>query len=243
MRRQLGRPLCHPPITVPRPFFGGRPRCMSLSSGRTALCRVLVACAALRRRWCPRYSRRLRARACQVLPEICVHIGERALHRINHLRRSLAVIPACSPLCASRSSFGSCAEQDRRNDCGHHDARLFGGPRRGQATPLRSVPCGLAGLTEPAVRRTIRQLRDGRRWRPPICSAERRHRFRARSCGVMIRSRRKRNRRQARQRAPQSIALSAATTGSAFSFASSLARPRVIGSSVKSRRIETHHPR
>jgi hypothetical protein len=33
-------PLCHPPITVPRPSLGGRsrPRCMSLSSGRTALC-------------------------------------------------------------------------------------------------------------------------------------------------------------------------------------------------------------
>lgn len=32
-------PVCHPPITVPRPTFGGRsrPRCMSLSSGRTAL--------------------------------------------------------------------------------------------------------------------------------------------------------------------------------------------------------------
>jgi hypothetical protein len=33
-------PLCHPPITVPRPSLGGRsrPRCMSPSSGRTALC-------------------------------------------------------------------------------------------------------------------------------------------------------------------------------------------------------------
>ena len=32
-------PLCHPPITVPRRVFGGRsrPRCMSLSSGGTAL--------------------------------------------------------------------------------------------------------------------------------------------------------------------------------------------------------------
>jgi len=27
--------------------------------------------------------------------------------------------------------------------CGHHDARLSGGPRPGQATPLRSVPDGL----------------------------------------------------------------------------------------------------
>ena len=34
-------PLCHPPITVPSPSFGGRsrPRCMSPSSGVTALCR------------------------------------------------------------------------------------------------------------------------------------------------------------------------------------------------------------
>jgi hypothetical protein len=33
-------PLCHPPITVPGQVFGGRsrPRCMSPSSGRTALC-------------------------------------------------------------------------------------------------------------------------------------------------------------------------------------------------------------
>jgi hypothetical protein len=32
-------PLCHPPITVPGRGFGGRsrPRCMSLSSGGTAL--------------------------------------------------------------------------------------------------------------------------------------------------------------------------------------------------------------
>jgi hypothetical protein len=35
----VGDPLCHPPITVPRRVFGGRsrPRCMSLSSGGTAL--------------------------------------------------------------------------------------------------------------------------------------------------------------------------------------------------------------
>jgi hypothetical protein len=33
-------PLCHPPMSVPRWVFGGRsrPRCTSLSSGRTALC-------------------------------------------------------------------------------------------------------------------------------------------------------------------------------------------------------------
>jgi hypothetical protein len=33
-------PLCHPPITVPRPIFGGRsrPRCMSRSSGEAASC-------------------------------------------------------------------------------------------------------------------------------------------------------------------------------------------------------------
>jgi hypothetical protein len=32
-------PLCHPPLTVPGRVFGGRsrPRCMSLSSGETAL--------------------------------------------------------------------------------------------------------------------------------------------------------------------------------------------------------------
>ena len=45
-------------------------------------------------------------------------------------------------------------------------ARLSGGPRPGQATPLRSVPDGLTGLTAPAVRQTDRQLRDGLRRRP-----------------------------------------------------------------------------
>ena len=33
---------------------------------------------------------------------------------------------------------------------GHHDARLSGGPRLGQATPLRSVPCGAYGLDRTA---------------------------------------------------------------------------------------------
>ena len=28
------------------------------------------------------------------------------------------------------------------HECGHHEARFFGGPRPGQATPLRSVPAG-----------------------------------------------------------------------------------------------------
>jgi len=46
--------------------------------------------------------------------------------------------------------------------CGHHEPRLFGGPRPDQATPLRSVPCGLAGLTGPAAPPDVRQLRDGR---------------------------------------------------------------------------------
>jgi hypothetical protein len=37
--RGVSDPLFHPPITVPGQVFGGRsrPRCMSLSSGRTAL--------------------------------------------------------------------------------------------------------------------------------------------------------------------------------------------------------------
>jgi hypothetical protein len=57
-------PLCHPPNTVPGRVFGGRslPRCMSLSSGRTALCpchrRMRRSC----RTRCPHDSRRLRAR-------------------------------------------------------------------------------------------------------------------------------------------------------------------------------------
>jgi hypothetical protein len=49
-------PLCHPPITFPRPVFGGRSRLrsMSLLSGKTALCpchrRVRCQCRTYRRR-------------------------------------------------------------------------------------------------------------------------------------------------------------------------------------------------
>jgi|SRR5687767_10488231 len=41
-------PLCHPPNTVPGRLFGGRsrPRCMSLSSGRTALLHDTAECTA-----------------------------------------------------------------------------------------------------------------------------------------------------------------------------------------------------
>jgi hypothetical protein len=88
------------------------------------------------------------------------------------------------------------------HECGHHEARLFGGPRPGQATPLRSVPCGLAGLTGTAAPPAVRQLRDGRGY----AQLGRQASGRGGSCGVMIRSRSRRNqrpRRVARQRAPR----------------------------------------
>jgi hypothetical protein len=82
---------------------------------------------------------------------------------------------------------------------------LFGGPRPGQATPLRSVPDGLTGLTAPAVRpignyvMASEEDLDVRRKCKEID-------FWARSDGVMIRSREKHNRRPRparRQRTPR----------------------------------------
>lgn len=44
----MSDPLCHPPVEVRSPGKGGRsrPRCMSLSSGRTAFVRNIAECAA-----------------------------------------------------------------------------------------------------------------------------------------------------------------------------------------------------
>jgi hypothetical protein len=46
--RGVSDPLCHPPVEVPRLKRGGRsrPRCMSLSSGRTRFVRNIAECAA-----------------------------------------------------------------------------------------------------------------------------------------------------------------------------------------------------
>jgi hypothetical protein len=84
------------------------------------------------------------------------------------------------------------------NRCGHHADGLFGGPRPGQATPLRSVPDGLTGLTGPAGRRisgnyvmAANGIADALDSRTDINCA-------AGSCGVMIRSQEKRSRRSRR---------------------------------------------
>jgi site-specific DNA recombinase len=46
--------------------------------------------------------------------------------------------------------------------CGHHEHGLSGGPRRRQATPLRSVPWRAGGLNRTEAAPRVRQLRSGR---------------------------------------------------------------------------------
>ena len=112
---------------------------------------------------CARRSHLLWTRVCQVIPENRVHISERALAPNLRLKRHRAVTSRLSSQhCASGSSGSFALSIAVAQECGHHDARLSGGPRPGQATPLRSVPDGLTGLTRTAVRRKTWQLRDGR---------------------------------------------------------------------------------
>ena len=116
-------PLCHPPDPVPGPVGRGRsrPRCMSLSSGRTALC----PCHRRMRRLCRTPVNLIRVdceRGCQVLPENCVHIGERAFALNLDPRRHRAVISCLSS--NLRVSLGSSvlALSDRlAAESGHHD--------------------------------------------------------------------------------------------------------------------------
>ena len=139
-------------------------------------------------------------RVCQVRPENCVHIGERALALNSELRRPTIADSCLSSASAPRSPRVLVEVRHGRVHGGHHDARLSGGPRPGQATPLRSVPDGLTGLTAPAVRPTDQQVRDGLRRRPRCARKCGEIDFSARSDGIMIPSREKRNRRPRRAR-------------------------------------------
>ena len=165
-------PLCHPPVEVLRLKRGGRsrPRCMSLPSGRTALCSCHHRARRLCRTRCPRDSGRLRARLSG-FPEDCVHIGERALapNFTPEAAPRRRLLPVFQPARLVRH-VRSLAEQLQSPESGHHDARLSGGPRRRQATPLRSVPCGLAGLTAPRLRRRLGNYVMAT-CRSPTCSA------------------------------------------------------------------------
>lgn len=129
----------------------------------------------------------------QVSPGACVHIGERASTLNPELRRPS--IAALLPLVHQRASIASNLADVRhgRVHGGHHDTRLPGGPRPGQATPLRSVRFAAHGLDRTAAppvfgnyvmtsRLTVALMRD-----VPIHPR--------RSRGVMIRSREQRNRR------------------------------------------------
>ena len=137
-------------------------------------------------------------RVCQVLPENCVHIGERALALNLDPRRHRAVISCLSSnLRVSFVTFvlslsiAVAREWPSRRE-------IVRRPRRRQATPLRSVPCGLAGLTAPRLRRRSGNyvMATGR---SRTCSALEIERFTMhRETGVMIRSREKRNRRPRR---------------------------------------------
>jgi hypothetical protein len=82
---------------------------------------------------------------CQVLPGNCVHIGERAF-ALNQtpetVQRSRHLPPLFQP--ARFDHFVVFVVGiATATASGHQNARLSGGPRRGQATPLRSVPDGL----------------------------------------------------------------------------------------------------
>jgi hypothetical protein len=92
-------------------------------------------------------------RVCQVLPENCVHIGERALALSLDPRRHRAVISCLSSnlrvsfvMFVLSLSIAVAREWPSRRE-------IVRRPRRRQATPLRAVPCGLAGLTAPRLRR------------------------------------------------------------------------------------------
>ena len=76
----MSDPLCHPPIAVPLPFFVGRsrPRWMSLSSGGTAPSPWSIVECATSVGGSAYVIRSDCDRLCQVLPEDCVHIDERA---------------------------------------------------------------------------------------------------------------------------------------------------------------------
>jgi len=191
-------PLCHPPITVP---------CFSLRGSLTPQMHVAVVrqnralslispeCAACVGRGV-HVIRVDCERACQVLPENCVHIGERALALNLDPRRHRAVISCLSSnLRVSLITFvlslsiAVAREWPSRRE-------IVRRPRRRQATPLRSVPCGLAGLTAPRLRRRSSNyvMATGRL---RTCSAVEIERC-TRETGVMIRSREKRNRRPRR---------------------------------------------
>ncbi len=136
-------PLCHPPVEVLRPRMGGRSRpdaCRSRPAIPRSV-RVIVECAAVAGAvsmsftsagsTCVRFFRKtafiwVNAHTTESKPET---VSGRHVLPVPRLRVSfIASLPVRSIVATAR---------------GHHDATLSGGPRPGQATPLRSVPDGL----------------------------------------------------------------------------------------------------
>ena len=197
----MSDPLCHPPITVPGTGFRGsltpQMHVAVVRQNRASSVTLPSAPPVSWRR--ARIDFHRREHVCQVLAGNRVHIGERALALNLDLRRHRAVISCLSSnLRVSFVTFVLALSIAVARECGHHDARLSGGPRRRQATPLRSVPCGLAGLTAPRLRRRSGNyvMATGR---SRTCSALEIERCTMhREPGVMIRSREKRNRRPRR---------------------------------------------
>jgi hypothetical protein len=153
------------------------------------------------RRRCRRsYRRRLHRRehACQVFAGNRVHIGERALALKLDLRWHRAVTSCLSSnlrisfvTFVLSLSIAVAREWPSRRE-------IVQRPWRHQATPLRSVPSGLAGLTAPRLRRRSGNyvMATGR---SRTCSALEIERCTLlREPGVMIGSREKRNRRPRR---------------------------------------------
>jgi hypothetical protein len=89
--------------------------------------------------------------ACQVFAGNRVHIGERALALNAELRRTMFAASCLSFISAPRSPCKFADVRHGRVSRGHHDAKLSGGPRLGQATPLRSVRFAAHGLDRTAV--------------------------------------------------------------------------------------------
>jgi hypothetical protein len=137
-------------------------------------------------------------RVCQVLPENCVHILERALALNLYPRRHRAIISCLSSnLRVSFATFvlslsiAVAQEWPSRSE-------IVRRPRRRQATPLRCVPNGLAGLTAPRLRRRSGNYVMATGGSRTYSALEIERCTLLRESGVMIGSREKRNRRTTR---------------------------------------------
>jgi hypothetical protein len=193
-------PLCHPPITAPRFSWEGVVHAPDACRYRPAEPRSVPAiaeCAACVGRGV-HVIRVACERVCQVLPENCVHIGERALALNLDPRRHRAVISCLSSnLRVSLITFGlSMSIAVAREWPSRRE--IVRRPRHRQATPLRSVPYGLAGLTAPRPRRESGNyvMATGRLRTYSALEIERY--TMDRESGVMIPSREKRNQRPRR---------------------------------------------